>query len=313
MQLSIAQRSKPSAAPPELNAALRVESRGHGVHAVCFSAMASPCEVLLETPDAALARRVGIGAAEEAWRIECKFSRYREDSVVAAINCSGGRPIRIDRETNALLDFAAQCHQLSDGMFDITSGILRRAWRFDRSDRVPTQSAIEALLPFVGFQKLRRDGDLIETPAGMEVDFGGIGKEYAVDRALAIVVSTFDGAALVNFGGDLCTNAAPASGPWRVGVERPDTDREARMILDLTCGALATSGDTHRFLIRDGVRYGHLLDPRTGWPVRDAPRSVTVAAGKCTDAGMLASFAMLRGRGAERYLAEQDVRYWCLR
>ena len=85
------------------------------------------------------------------------------------------------------------------------------------------------------------------------------------------------------------------------------------MILQLARGALATSGDTRRFLVRDGVRYGHILDPRTGWPVRDAPRSVTVAAGKCTNAGTLATFAMLRGRGAERYLAEQDVHYWCLR
>ena len=191
--------------------------------------MSSPCEVLLETADAALARRVGFRAAEEAWRIERKFSRYREDSVVTEINRSGGRPLQVDRETNALLDFAAQCHQLSDGMFDITSGILRHAWKFDGSDRVPTQSAIEALLPFVGFHRLRREGDLVGMPAGMELDFGGIGKEYAVDRALALVLSTFDSAALVNFGGDLCANTAPASGAWRVGVERPDTEREARI------------------------------------------------------------------------------------
>ena len=90
MQLSIAQRSKPSAAPPELNAALRVESRGYGVHAVCFQAMASPCEVLRGggPRDAAPCASLGDRRLEEAWRIERKFSRYRSDNIVAAINCT---------------------------------------------------------------------------------------------------------------------------------------------------------------------------------------------------------------------------------
>jgi thiamine biosynthesis lipoprotein len=96
-------------------------------------------------------------------------------------------------------------------------------------------------------------------------------------------------------------------------VERPDTEREARLLLELSRGGLATSGDTHRFLLREGVRYGHILDPKSGWPVSDTPRSVTVAAGSCVEAGMLATFAMLQGRGAESFLEEQGVRYWCLR
>jgi len=147
----------------------------------------------------------------------------------------------------------------------------------------------------------------------MEIDFGGIGKEYAVDRVLGLVTAAFDGAVLVNFGGDLATNRAPAAGPWRVGVERPGTDREAALLLELSQGALATSGDTHRFLVRDGVRYGHIMDVRTGWPVPEAPASVTVAAASCVEAGMLATLAMLQGAGAEAFLAEQGVRHWCLR
>jgi thiamine biosynthesis lipoprotein len=147
----------------------------------------------------------------------------------------------------------------------------------------------------------------------MEIDFGGIGKEYAVDRVLGLVAARFAGAALVNFGGDLAANRAPGAAPWQVGVERPDTEREARLLLELSRGGLATSGDTHRFLLREGVRYGHILDPKSGWPVSDTPRSVTVAAGSCVEAGMLATFAMLQGRGAESFLEEQGVRYWCLR
>ena len=278
-----------------------------------FFAMASPCEVLLETRDLGLARAAGRAAADEAWRIEAKFSRYRRDSVVTAINGSGGTPVAVDTETGALLDFARHCYQLSDGRFDVTSGVLRRCWRFDGSDRLPTAAAIAAVRPFIGFDKITWDAPFVTVPTGMELDFGGIGKEYAVDRVLAAVTAISSGAVLVNFGGDLAASRPPVDGPWRVGIERPGTDREAVLLLELEQGALATSGDTHRFLVRDGVRYGHIMDVRTGWPVVDAPRSVTVAAGTCIEAGMLATFAMLNGAGAESFLDQQGTRYWCLR
>jgi thiamine biosynthesis lipoprotein len=275
--------------------------------------MASPCEVLLETHDLALAARVGARAAGEARRVEAKFSRYRADSVVGRLNGSHGVPVAVDAETAALIDFAAHCHALSDGAFDITSGVLRAVWRFDGSDRLPSAAAVAALLPRVGFGRLTWDGKSLAVPEGMEIDFGGIGKEYAVDRALALVVAAFPGAALVNFGGDLAASAAPAAGSWAVGVERPGRVGEARLVLDLVRGGLATSGDTHRFIEVDGRRYGHILDVRTGWPVQGAPRSVSVAAASCVEAGMLATLAMLKGADAEAFLVEQGVQHWCLR
>jgi thiamine biosynthesis lipoprotein len=290
-----------------------VVPREGGIVAVCFVAMASPCEVLLEIADAHAAREVGRAAAQEAWRIEAKFSRYRPESIVSVINRSQGHAVVVDGETAALIDYAAQCHALSQGRFDITSGVLRRCWTFDGSDRLPEAAAVAALLPLIGFEKVRWQSPRITLPAGMEIDFGGIGKEYAVDRVLGLVAARFAGAALVNFGGDLAANRAPGAAPWQVGVERPDTEREARLLLELSRGGLATSGDTHRFLLREGVRYGHILDPKSGWPVSDTPRSVTVAAGSCVEAGMLATFAMLQGRGAESFMEEQGVRYWCLR
>jgi len=280
---------------------------------VCFVAMASPCELLLEKADAHTAQEMGRVAAQEAWRIEAKFSRYRPESIISVINRSRSHAVVVDGETAALIDYAAQCHTLSDGRFDITSGVLRRCWTFDGSDRLPEPAAVAALLPLIGFEKIGWQSPRITLPAGMEIDFGGIGKEYAVDRVLALVAARFAGAALVNFGGDLAASRAPAAGPWQVGVERPDTEREARLLLELSRGGLATSGDTHRFLLRDGVRYGHILDPRSGWPVPDTPRSVTVAAPSCVEAGMLATFAMLQGIGAESFLEDQGLRHWCLR
>ena len=176
------------------------------------------------------------------------------------------------RKPAALIDYAAQCHALSEGRFDVTSGVLRRCWRFDGSDRLPEPDSVAALLPLIGFEKIHWQAPRITLPAGMEIDFGGIGKEYAVDRVLALVAARFPGAALVNFGGDLAANRAPDAGAWQVGVERPETEREARLLLELSRGRLATSGDTHRFLLREGVRYGHILDPGSGWPVREIPR-----------------------------------------
>ena len=287
--------------------------REDGVVAVCFTAMASPCELLLETAEVHAAGQLGGVAAQEAWRIETKFSRYRPDSIISVINRSQGSMVAVDAETAALIDYAARCHSLSEGRFDITSGVLRRCWKFDGSDRLPQPAAVAALLPLIGFEKILWQAPLITLPAGMEIDFGGIGKEYAVDRVLALIAERFAGAALVNFGGDLATNRAPAAAPWQVGVARPDTEGQARLLLELSRGGLATSGDTHRFLLRDGVRYSHILDVRTGWPVPGVPRSVTVAAGSCVEAGILATFAMLQGAAAEAFLVEQGVPHWCLR
>lgn len=281
--------------------------------AVIFTAMAAPCELLLEASDVHESRKLGHVVAQEAWRIESKFSRYRPESIISAINRGDGHAVVVDEETAALIDYAARCYDLSAGRFDITSGVLRRCWKFDGSDRVPDPAAVAQLLPLIGFDKVGWQSPRITLPAGMEIDFGGFGKEYAVDRVLALVTGRFSGAALVNFGGDLAANRAPANAPWQVGVERPDTEREARLLLDFSRGGLATSGDTHRFLLRDGVRYSHILDVLSGWPVLNVPRSVTVAAASCVQAGMLATFAMLHGDRAEAFLDEQAAQYWCLR
>lgn len=289
---------------------LRVDVLPFGVHAVRFAALGCPCEVLVQGTRADEGFLIGEAAAREAWRIERKFSRYRNDSVTAVIHRSRGQSVMVDEETAALLNFARLCYELSDGLFDITSGVLRRVWTFDGSDRVPETSAIERVLPLVGFSKLRWESPYLNLPEGMELDFGGIGKEYAVDRAFAIVETLTEAPFLVNFGGDLRAARPLDHGPWRVGVERPGREGAAAMLLNLSSGALATSGDGHRFLIRNGVRYGHVLDPRTGWPVSGGPHSVTVAAATCTEAGMWATLALLRGKDAAAFLQRERRVHW---
>jgi thiamine biosynthesis lipoprotein len=280
-----------------------------------FTAMASPCTALFDVDDREEAASLGELAAVEALRIEQRLSRYRDDNLIHAINHAEGRPVTVDDEIAGLLDFADQCHKLSDGRFDVTSGVLRRLWTFDGSDRVPSRRTVKALLPLIGWEKVAWKRPELTLPAGMEIDLGGLGKEYAVDRVVQLLSLRTAAAALVNFGGDLRAVGARRDGrPWRVGVEKPEVTEAARAALDLELaqGALATSGDSRRFLLKGGVRYPHILNPRTGWPVMGAPRSVTVLADACTEAGLLATLAMLHGRGARRFLDEQGVRHWVL-
>lgn len=279
-----------------------------------FAAMASPCEILMAVDDERLARELLDIAATEAWRIEQKYSRYREDGIISTINNSLGKLVTVDQETANLLDYAYQCYTLSDGLFDITSGILRKAWTFDKDSAVPHPDLIQSLLPFIGLNKAQWSAPQFSLPAGMQIDFGGIGKEYAVDRTLALLLAKTTAPVLVNFGGDLACNKSPADdAPWRIGIEAPNLPQAAATMLEVRAGALATSGSTYRFIVANGKRYGHVLNPHTGWPIADPPLSVTVAAPNCTNAGMLATFAMLQGRDAEAFLEQQEVRYWVQR
>lgn len=276
----------------------------------CFTAMASPCEVLMEVDDRSLALRILDVVSAEAQRIELKFSRYRSDNVIFDINNAAGKTITVDEETARLIDFSTELYAMSGGLFDITSGVLRRVWRFDGSDRVPSHSAVDSVLFDVGWHKVKWDGRQITMPPGMEVDLGGVGKEYAVDRCVQLVRELTDASVLVNFGGDLAVTCERRDSVcWSVG--RLITGRDdAVSLFQLHRGAIATSGDAHRYLLKDGVRYSHVLDPKTGWPVPDAPHTVSVAAGSCVIAGMLSTLAMLQGSEAEAFLKLQEVEYW---
>ena len=278
-----------------------------------FEAMGSPCEVLTDGGNKGTADRLSSLVATEAWRIEDKFSRYRDDNIVHRINSSAGEAVEVDDETGKLLDFAATLFEISAGQFDITSGVLRKAWTFDGSDNIPSQADIDLVLANVGWARANWQGPWLTLEPGMEIDLGGIGKEYAVDRCTAMAKDAESVPLMVNFGGDLAVTAPPKSrGAWKIGIEGP-TPNASETLLDLRQGALATSGDARRFLFRDGVRYSHILDPGLGWPVPDAPASITVAANTCTQAGMMSTLAILRGKGAEDFLDKQDFQFWCRR
>ena len=273
---------------------------------VPFKAMGSPCEIQLFAANEAEANRVANLVIAEVERLESLYSRYRDTSFLSAVNrvAAAGGSIEVDPETAQILNYAATCHAESDGLFDITSGILRRAWRFDR-DQPPDPAQVEMLLDKVGWHKVRWAPPVLSFPVpGMEIDFGGIVKEYAVDCAANLCKTEGIPNTVVNLGGDIRIVGPRADGSaWKVGIRHPRQADGMVQTLSIREGALASSGDYERCIVFDGVRYGHILNPRTGWPVRHMA-AVSVLGDLCVVAGSASTIGMLREAGGPAWLAD---------
>lgn len=277
---------------------------------IAFTAMASACEARVAGLAPHEADRALLAARDEVLRIERTYSRYRDDSVVSRINArAGGDWTECDAETLALLDYADALHRDSGGRFDATSGVLRRAWDW-RVPRLPSHARVAGLAALVGWTRVQREGARVRLPvAGMEIDFGGFGKEYAADRAAAVLVAHGARHGFVNLGGDLrAIGPRPDGAPWWIGIQDPRDASRTVASLPVSDGGLATSGDYERFVEVDGVRWHHVLDARTGWPVVHW-RSVSVLAPLATAAGSLATIAMMLGADAPRWLDARGVPY----
>jgi thiamine biosynthesis lipoprotein len=282
------------------------------LHRFTFRAMAAENELQLHCEDAALAERAARAATDEVARIEAKYSRYRPESLLSRINAAAGaQPVEIDDETRHLLAYADACWRQSGGLFDITSGVLRRAWRFDEA-RVPSDEELAPLISRIGWAKAFKDGN-VALQEGMEIDFGGFGKEYAVDRAAMHLKDAGIASGMVNLAGDLTIlGPQPDGSPWRVGIQHPRKRGALIAQVPVYSGAIATSGDYERYIEVDGVRHSHVLDPRTGRSVRGF-QSVTVHAPSCLVAGSASTIAMLKGPEAGlAWLEALDLRHLCV-
>ncbi|MGD9603252.1 MAG: FAD:protein FMN transferase [Gammaproteobacteria bacterium] len=270
-----------------------------------FRAMGCPCELHLHAPDHATARRVTALVRADIERLEAKYSRYRADSLLSRINAVAARggEVDVDAETAGLLDYAQTCHAQSDGLFDITSGVLRAAWRFDHAE-IPRAEDLAALCARIGWAHVNwRRPTLAFGRPGMALDFGGIVKEYAVDRAASLCAEEGIAHGIVNLGGDVrVLGSRPDGAAWRVGLAHPRVPGRTLETIALTAGAVATSGDYERCIVVDGVRYGHILNPRTGWPVRHLA-AVSVVADLCVVAGSAATIALLKEEAGPAWLA----------
>lgn len=275
-----------------------------------FTAMASVNELQLWGDDATV-RVAAQRAIADVQRIEQRYSRYRPDSILSRINAAaGGARVDIDAETLALLRYADRCHRESDGRFDITSGVLRRVWHFRAdSPRLPSEESVRALLPLVDWTAVELDDTHVRLPrVGMELDLGGIGKEYAADRAATLCIEAGVQHGLVNLGGDVrVLGPQPDGSPWRIGIRHPRRHAVLTTV-ELNSGALATSGDYQRCFDIDGRRYCHVLDARTGWPVTHW-QSMSVVAPLCIVAGSYATIGMLLRERAPEVLERAGLPY----
>lgn len=276
-----------------------------------FKAMGTPCDIQLFAETDAIARDATDAAIADVQRLEGLYSRYRETSFLSEINRAAavGGSIEVDEETACLLDYAVTCYEQSDGLFDITSGILRQAWTF-HDNKLPEQALIDSLLARVGWHKVSWQRPRLSfSVQGMEIDFGGVVKEYAVDRAATLCYTQGIRHGVINLGGDIKVIGPRADGsPWRVGIRHPRNKDAILDTLSLFQGALASSGDYERCLLVNGRRYGHVLNPKTGWPVRHLA-AVSVIGDFCVVAGSASTIAMLKESEGEQWLNDLGLPY----
>jgi len=280
------------------------------VFGVAFDAMGSRCEIRVAAASGREAEALAEPAIGEVRRIEIKYSRYRPDSIVSRINAAAGREsITCDEETAGLLAYADTLYAASEGRFDITSGVLRKAWNF-RGGAVPERQQLEALLPLVGWDSVQRQKTSVFLPRpGMELDFGGFGKEYAVDRATELLAAQGVRHGYVNLGGDMrFLGTQPYGTPWSIGIQNPRAVDATVASIPFSIGALATSGDYERFIEVDGRRYCHILDPRSGMPVSHW-RSVSVVGPLALTAGSCSTIAMLLEEQGLDFLEQSGLAY----
>lgn len=297
----------PSAARDEFGAAVVLQRilgsvrKGFrdGGHEVEFQAFGTRCRLSLAGPGTAVAQCTTL-ALQWVAAFEAKYSRFLPGSLISRINDAAGRsPVELDPEAERLFALCQELHFLSRGIFDPTALPLLLLWNWKADPPVvPSEEQIEVARQRVGWRQVQRTpGRLFLPQAGMGLDLGGMGKEYAVDQVAQLAQHCGLTGALVDFGADIRVVGRPPDGRpgWHIGLEDSRQPGTAWCGLAVQQAAVATSGDYLRKFEIEGVRYGHILDPRTGRPVATDVRAVSVLAPSCTQAGLLSTTAFVLG------------------
>ena len=275
------------------------ESPAQGGRKVCFRAMGTWCQITFVAGSRAAAE--GFVGAAVRWvaDFEAKYSRFLPDSLIGRINQSTNKKwVEVDEETDRLFSICQELYFFTRGVFDPTALPLIQLWNWKADPPViPDDSMVKSTVERVGWRKVqRRKGAIFLPHKGMSLDLGGIGKEYAVDRVVQLAQEFGIADVLVDFGQDIRANGHPADRPfWHIGLEDPHHPGTCWNSATVQDTAVATSGDYLRNFQAKGRRYGHILDPRSGYPVDNGCRAVTVIAPTCTFAGVLSTTAFVVG------------------
>jgi thiamine biosynthesis lipoprotein len=276
----------------------QVEVRGDA-HRVKCRAMSTPVNIAFVTPSAAIARDFRLAAVDWIARFEARYSRFIPESIVGQINARGGGDwLELDEDADRLLSICGDMHGLTRGAFDAAALPLLRIWDWKADPpRIPSESEIRAALEICGWDKVQRRPRGVRLPiAGMGIDLGGIGKEFAVDQLVSLARGFGISDVMIDIGQDIrVTGRSPGKDAWYIGLEEPDRPGECWTAVRLTGQAVATSGDYFRSFTLDGRRYGHILNPRTGLPVGNGCQAVSVIAPDCVTAGILSTAAFILG------------------
>jgi thiamine biosynthesis lipoprotein len=263
------------------------------------------------TDDAPRAEDAFDAVFTELERIESLMSTWRPGSDIVRLNDAAGmHPVPVSPEVLEALGAAIRAGEMTNGAFDVTFGALSGIWKFDhdQDNRIPPRSEIQARLPLIDYRNLKIDAaqrTAFLTRPGMRAHLGGIGKGYAIDRAASLLRSRGVHDFMIQFGGDLYVAGRRGDRAWRLGIRHPrgPADR-AFAAIDLSDSAFSTSGDYERFFERDGRRYHHIIDPRTGEPARGT-RSVTIVTPTATLADALSTGVFVLGPVAGMALIEK--------
>jgi len=274
---------------------------GDAMRKLTFPALGTICEVQYLAPGGA-AQATVFEQAAVAWveTFEAKYSRFRPTSLVSKINAAAGSSwVPVDEEMSQLLGLCDILHSMTNGILDPTALPLISLWNWKTEHpALPSVHQIETARALVGWTKVQRaPGKILLPSPGMALDFGGFGKEYAVDIVAQMALDHGINNVLVDFGHDLRALGAPSGKPlWHIGLEDPQNPGKTNGSMGISGRGVASSGDYIRHFKINGHRFGHIIDPRTGWPVSNGCTQATVLADTCLHAGVLSTTAFVLGQ-----------------
>lgn len=270
-----------------------------GLRRYRWQALGTICELQFACEDPARAAAYQNAAVNWVTNFENRYSRFRPDSLLSRINAAAGQcSVPVDAEMEQMLDVCAALNDMTQGILDATALPLMRLWDYRSAQpRIPTEQEIAAARQLVGWRKVQRKPGYVFLPSpGMALDFGGWGKEFAVDAVAQIARNFGITNGLIDFGHDLRALGTPPGKPgWHIGLEDPAHPGTYRGTIAVRERGIASSGDYIRNFTINGRRYGHIIDPRTGRPVSNGCLQVTVIAPSCLQAGVLSTVGFVLG------------------
>lgn len=276
--------------------------------------MGSRFDITIVAQDSATAENHIDTIIAEVDRIENLISDWRPDTQVSEVNKNAGiKPVKVDPEVFALTERAIQLSKRTQGAFDISFAAMDRIWKFDGSmQTMPTTEAIKNSVDKVGYKNIilnRKKSTIFLRRKGMKIGFGALGEGYAADKCRAMMLAKGVPAGIVNGSGDMNTwGTQPDGNPWTVGLTDPKDKESLFAILPVTQGAVVTSGNYQKFVVFNGIRYSHIINPKTGYPASGLS-SVTIFGPSAEAANGFSTSIMVLGKESGIKLLQQYPDY----